>query len=107
MRQRKVDRALELAIVFRRPVQEFATEYAWGQIWCRPRLDLKARSMLNLAMLTALNRSHELEGHVHGALNKGVNKGDSGGPATDLDILWCSSRRARSPPCRRNSHHRS
>lgn len=45
-----------------------------GEIWGRPGLDLKIRSMLNLAMLTALNRSHELAGHVRGALNNGVTE---------------------------------
>lgn len=53
------------------PVQQLITEYAWGEIWGWPGLDLKTRSMLNLAMLVALNRSHELAGHVSGALNNG------------------------------------
>lgn len=59
---------------FSRPVQELVTEFAWGEIWSRPGLDLKTRSMLNLAMLTALNRSSELAGHVRGALNNGVTE---------------------------------
>lgn len=69
-----VEQALEQATDFSRPIQELVTEYAWGEIWGRPGLDLKTRSMLNLAMLTALNRSHELAGHVRGALNNGVSE---------------------------------
>lgn len=69
-----VEQALEQASDFSRPIQELVTEYAWGEIWSRPGLDLKTRSMLNLAMLTALNRSHELAGHVRGALNNGVTE---------------------------------
>jgi 4-carboxymuconolactone decarboxylase len=69
-----VEQALERASDFSRPIQELVTEYAWGEIWSRPGLDLKTRSMLNLAMLTALNRSHELAGHVRGALNNGATE---------------------------------
>ena len=46
----------------------------WGEVWTRPGLDRKTRSMLNLAMLTALNRPHELKLHVRGALNNGVTQ---------------------------------
>lgn len=69
-----VEKALEQASDFSRPIQELVTTYAWGEIWGRPGLDLKTRSMLNLAMLTALNRAHELAGHVRGALNNGVSE---------------------------------
>jgi 4-carboxymuconolactone decarboxylase len=55
-----------------RPVQELVTEYCWGVIWNRDGLERKTRSLLNLAMLTALNRSHELAVHVRGAINNGV-----------------------------------
>lgn len=69
-----VNQTLSQASDFSRPIQELITEFAWGEIWGRPGLDLKTRSMLNLAMLAALNRSHELAGHVRGALNNGVTE---------------------------------
>jgi 4-carboxymuconolactone decarboxylase len=69
-----VDRSLGEASDFSRPIQEMVTEYAWGKVWSRPGLDPKTRSMLNLAMLTALNRPHELAGHVRGAVNNGVTE---------------------------------
>ena len=67
-----VDRALVEASEFARPMQELVTEYCWGAVWSRPGLDRKVRSLLNLAMLTALNRRHELELHVRGALTNGA-----------------------------------
>ena len=69
-----VERTLGQVSEFSRPAQELVTEFAWGQIWNRPGLDLRIRSMLNLAMLTALNRSHELSGHIRGALTNGVTE---------------------------------
>ena len=69
-----VDNALANADDFSRALQEHTTQYAWGDIWNRPGLDRKTRSLLNLAMLTALNRPHELRLHVRGALNNGVTK---------------------------------
>lgn len=53
---------------------DFTEEHCWGNIWVRPGLERKTRSMLNLAMLTALGRWHELEVHVRGAINNGVTK---------------------------------
>jgi 4-carboxymuconolactone decarboxylase len=67
-----VDRSLREADDFTRPLQEFTTQYAWGDIWNRPGLGRRERSLLNLAMLTALNRPHELKLHVKGALANGV-----------------------------------
>jgi 4-carboxymuconolactone decarboxylase len=61
---------------FSRPLQELVTEYCWGTVWSRPGLDRKTRSLLNLAMLTALNRPHEVKLHVRGALNNGCSKND-------------------------------
>jgi 4-carboxymuconolactone decarboxylase len=55
-------------------VQDVATELAWGHIWTRPGLELKTRSMLNLAMLTALGKMPELRTHVRGAIRNGVTK---------------------------------
>jgi 4-carboxymuconolactone decarboxylase len=69
-----VDKSIAGADDFNRPLQELVTEYCWGAVWDRPGLDRKTRSMLNLAMLTALNRPHELKLHVNGALNNGLTK---------------------------------
>ena len=67
-----VDRSLESANDFMMTFQHVTTEWCWGYVWNRPGLDRKTRSMLNLVMLTALNRSAELKLHVRGALNNGV-----------------------------------
>lgn len=69
-----VDRALSNASDFSRPLQELATEVGWGWAWARPGLERKQRSLINLAMLCALNRSTELGVHVRGALNNGVSE---------------------------------
>ena len=69
-----VDKAIALADEFNRPLQELVTEYCWGAIWTREGLSRRVRSMLNLAMLTALNRPHELKMHVQGALRNGVTR---------------------------------
>jgi 4-carboxymuconolactone decarboxylase len=59
---------------FNMPLQELVTEYCWGAIWGRGGLDRKTRSLINLAMISALNRPHELRAHVKGALRNGVSK---------------------------------
>lgn len=69
-----VEKSLRAADGFTRPMQELVTEYCWGEIWTRPGLDRKTRSFLNLAMLTALNRPHEIKLHVRGALNNGLTR---------------------------------
>ena len=69
-----VDNAIKTADDFSRPLQELVTEYCWGEVWGRPGLERKTRSMLNLAMLAALNRPHEIKLHVRGALTNGVTK---------------------------------
>ena len=69
-----VDRAIAEADEFTRPLQELVTEYCWGTVWTRPGLPRKTRSLLNLAMLTALNRPHELRLHVRGALRNGCTR---------------------------------
>jgi 4-carboxymuconolactone decarboxylase len=71
-----VDASISQADDFSRPLQELVTEYCWGTVWSRPGLDRKTRSLLNLAMLTALNRPHEVKLHVRGALNNGCSKDD-------------------------------
>ena len=69
-----VEKAFANADDFSAPLQEFVTRNAWGTVWNREGLDLKTRSMITLSMLTALGRSHEIKGHVRGALNNGVSK---------------------------------
>jgi 4-carboxymuconolactone decarboxylase len=71
-----VNKSLGDADPFMAPIQKFVTESAWGDIWSRPGLDRKTRSTINLAMLTALNRPHEIKIHVRGALNNGLSKDD-------------------------------
>jgi len=67
-----VQRSLDAATDFGRDIQELVTEYCWGAVWTRPGIDVKTRSAINLAMLTALNRGHELSVHVRGALTNGM-----------------------------------
>jgi 4-carboxymuconolactone decarboxylase len=69
-----VQRSLDQASEFTRPMQELATGYCWGEIWTRDGLDSHARSLINLGMLTALNRSHELGVHVRGAVRNGCTR---------------------------------
>ena len=69
-----VDNAIKSADDFNRPFQELVTEYCWGAVWGREGLSKKERSLLNLAMNSALNRPHELKMHVAGALNNGVTR---------------------------------
>lgn len=69
-----VDASLKNADSFNMPMQELVTRYCWGDVWTRPGLDRRTRSFLNLAMLTALNRPHELKLHVRGAINNGLTK---------------------------------
>jgi 4-carboxymuconolactone decarboxylase len=67
-----VEKSLATADDFSRPMQELTTEYCWGRIWSRPGLERRDRSLVNLAMIAALNRPHELKLHVKGALANGV-----------------------------------
>ncbi|TAK67753.1 MAG: 4-carboxymuconolactone decarboxylase [Betaproteobacteria bacterium] len=69
-----VDQAVRSADEFGKPMQDLVTEYCWGAVWTRPELDRRTRSFLNLAMLTALNRPHEIKLHVLGALNNGLSR---------------------------------
>lgn len=71
-----VDKSIQNATDFNMPMQELVTEYCWGEVWARPGLSKKTRSMLNLAMITALNRPHELKLHVRGAINNGLTRDD-------------------------------
>lgn len=67
-----VDGSLARADDFLMAFQRITTEWCWGYTWTRPGLDRRTRSMLNLALLTALNRPAELRLHVKGALTNGV-----------------------------------
>ena len=69
-----VENSLGNVSEFARPMQELVTEYCWGQIWTRPGLPRATRSLMNIAMLTALGRNHELGAHVKGALTNGVTR---------------------------------
>ncbi|HZR69577.1 MAG TPA: carboxymuconolactone decarboxylase family protein [Burkholderiales bacterium] len=69
-----VERQLATADDFNRPLQDLLTEYCWGAVWARPQLPRKTRSLLNLAMLSALNRPTEFKTHVRGALKNGCTK---------------------------------
>jgi 4-carboxymuconolactone decarboxylase len=69
-----VEKAFATADDFNRPLQELVTEYCWGAVWGREELPKKTRSFLNLGMLAALNRPHELKVHVKGALRNGLTK---------------------------------
>ena len=69
-----VDRALSQADAFTSDLQDLVTTYCWGEVWGREGLDRKTRSIINLAMISALNRPHELAAHVRGAVNNGVSR---------------------------------
>ncbi len=69
-----VDASTKNATDFNIDMQELVTQYCWGDVWNRPGLDRKTRSFLNLAMISALNRPHELKLHVRGAINNGLTK---------------------------------
>ncbi|KAI9371195.1 putative 4-carboxymuconolactone decarboxylase [Aspergillus egyptiacus] len=69
-----VDRSLSSANAFTAPMQEMITEWAWGNVWNRPGLDRKQRSLMNIGMLIALNRQLELGVHVRGAVRNGLSE---------------------------------
>ena len=69
-----VNRSIQNADAFTQPLQELVTEYCWGHDWGREGLSLKERSMINLAMISALNRPHELKLHIRGALRNGLSR---------------------------------
>ena len=69
-----VEKSLAEVDDFNRDLQQLVTSFAWGQVWSRPGLSLRERSLLNLAFLTALNRPVEFEHHLGGAINNGCTK---------------------------------
>jgi 4-carboxymuconolactone decarboxylase len=68
------DQQIEAATDFTRPLQDMVTRYCFGEVWNRPALDHKTRSMLTLALLTALGKQNQLRVHVRGAIQNGVSK---------------------------------
>jgi 4-carboxymuconolactone decarboxylase len=73
-----VDRAVANTTEFTQPFQDFITETAWGGIWARDGIDRRSRSMITLAVLTALGREHEIAMHVRAALTNGLTKEEIG-----------------------------
>ncbi|KAI7778276.1 hypothetical protein LA080_002463 [Diaporthe eres] len=69
-----VEKALKNSSEFARPMQELVTEACWGSVWTRPGLEKKWRSLINVAMLVALNRSTELATHIKGAITNGATE---------------------------------
>ena len=69
-----VDKSLAATDELTRPLQDLVNEYGWGACWTRPGLDRRTRSFMNIGMLTALNRPHELSVHIRGALNNGLSR---------------------------------
>lgn len=69
-----VDRSIANRTPFNEEFQDLITRYAWGEVWSRPGLPRRERSMINLAMLVALNREEEFKLHVRGAINNGVTR---------------------------------
>ncbi len=81
-----VDKAIAGADDFTLPIQTLVTEFAWGDVWGSPELPRKTRSLINLAMISALNRPHELRLHVRGALRNGVTKDEIRGVLTQVAV---------------------
>jgi 4-carboxymuconolactone decarboxylase len=73
-RPESLNQALSTADDFDRPLQDLITQYCFGEIWASPVLDRRTRSMITLAMLSALNRPNQIRAHVRGAINNGVTK---------------------------------
>lgn len=107
-----VNKSLNNADDFTADFQKFVTEWCWGELWNRPGLDRKTRSIINVSMLTALNRPNEIRLHVRGALNNGVTEAEikeiilqaavyCGVPAA-LDTLKIASEVLREQPAKPN-----
>lgn len=73
-----VDAAIDATTDFTAPFQDFITRYAWGGVWSREGLDRRTRSVITLAVLTALGREHELAMHVRAALRNGLSPAEIG-----------------------------
>jgi 4-carboxymuconolactone decarboxylase len=73
-----VDRSIERTTELTAPFQDFLTRYAWGEIWDRPGLDRRTRSLITLAALTALGAENEIGMHVRAAIGNGVTPEEIG-----------------------------
>lgn len=71
-----VDQAIATQNEFTAEFQDLITRYAWGEIWTRPDLDRKTRSLITIAMMVALNRSEELQLHLKAASKNGVTRAE-------------------------------
>lgn len=69
-----VDRSIAQSDDLTKALQDLVVEFGWGAVWTRPGLDRKSRSLINIGMLTALNRPHELSVHLRGAINNGCSR---------------------------------
>ena len=69
-----VERNLASADDFNMPMQELVTQSCWGWLWARPQMSRKMRSLINLGILSALNRPHEFKAHMKGALTNGCSR---------------------------------
>ena len=69
-----VERSFANADEFSTPIQNLSTEYCWGEVWSRPGLSRRDRSLLNVGMISALNRPHELKLHIKAALTNGLTR---------------------------------
>lgn len=85
-----VEKSWATADEFNRPVQRMVTEFCWGEVWGDDRLPFKTRSMINIAMLTAMNQHHELSVHVKGALNNGVSRSEIQGVLLQA-LVYCGA----------------
>ena len=93
-----VERALRARTPFNREFQDLLTRYAWGEIWTRPGLPRRTRSLITLAAMVALDRSEELRLHLRAALRNGVTpRRDQGSPAADGGLLRAARRERRLP----------
>ena len=93
-----VNKSIAGADEFTRTMAEWSTEFCWGALWTRPGVDRRTRSIVNLAMLGALNRPQELKLHVKGALKNGADQGrDQGDPAPGRGLLRRARRHRRLP----------
>ena len=72
----RVDSTTRDPDAFNAPLIDYLTKYAWGDVWARPGLDRRARSILNLGMLSALGRSEELKLHIRGAERNGLTRAE-------------------------------
>ncbi|WP_417264435.1 carboxymuconolactone decarboxylase family protein [Celeribacter sp.] len=85
-----VERSWAAADAFNKPVQRMVTEYCWGEVWGDESLSFKTRSMINIAMLTAMNQHHELAVHVKGALTNGVSREEIQGVLLQT-LVYCGA----------------